>query len=292
MKTESSLMSFFRKLNMDPIAWSLRRIYCPVKKSDLVLELGSGSNPFFRSNVLCDAFAEDTPHRHFEKLIHDRPTVLAFAEDLPFKDDSFDFVIACHVLEHSEDPAKFLSEIQRVAKAGYIEVPDAFVERLTTYSVHRLEITDRDNGLVIRKKKGIIEDVEVSELFRHKAWEVFNGFFSKKPFHFHVRYYWNKDNGGIKYHIVNPEYKFDWDLRPLEGVVLKPSLKQNIKKIILLAIRKFLSQNRRNEKINLPSLMKCKACGYEKLLKEEDGLICGNCRNKYKINGHIVNTIL
>jgi SAM-dependent methyltransferase len=291
MKTESNLMIFFRRIKMDRIAWSLRRIYCPVKKTDLVLELGSGSNPFFRANVLCDAFAVDTPHRHFEKLIHDRPTVLAFAENLPFKDNSFDFVIACHVLEHSDDPDKFLSEIQRVGKAGYIEVPDAFVERLTTYSVHRLEITTRNNELVIRKKRGIIEDPEVSELFRHKAWEVFNGFFSKKPFHFHVRYYWSKDSGGIKYRIVNPEYKFDWDVRPLEGVVLKNSFKQIIKKSVLLFFRRFLSQNNRNKKINLANLLKCQVCGGANLLNKNESLVCQSCQKEYQIKDYILDTI-
>jgi SAM-dependent methyltransferase len=256
MREESGLMSFFRKIGMDKIAWSLRRVYCPVKPTDLVLEIGSGGNPFFRANVLCDAFDNNTAHRQFEGLIHDRPTVLAFAEDLPFKDNSFDFAIACHVLEHSEDPDKFLSEMQRVARAGYIEVPDAFVERLTTYPVHRLEITDRNHELIIRKKKAIIEDPEVSELFRHKADQVFNGFFSQKPFHFHVRYYWSKDTGGIKYHIVNPEYKFDWELINSSGAAAKLNIKQKIKKNILKCLRKFFSQTKRNKNIDLRALLK------------------------------------
>ena len=156
---ESASMRLFRGLGMDPIAWSLRRLYCPVSKTDLVLEVGSGGNPYWRANVLCDALWE-TSQRHFAKLIRDRPTVLAFTENLPFKDDSFDFVIASHVLEHSEDPGQFLEEIQRVGKAGYIEVPDALFERLSTYYMHRLEITDRDGTLIIRKKRDYIQDRE------------------------------------------------------------------------------------------------------------------------------------
>ena len=87
------------------------------------------------------------------------------AEKLPFKNECFDFVIASHVLEHSTNPTNFLSELQRVAKAGYIEVPDAFMERLTNYTCHRLEISEDDNGLVIKKKKDFIEDKESSQYF-------------------------------------------------------------------------------------------------------------------------------
>ena len=137
-------MDIFLKLKLDKLAWSFRRLHVPVDKDALVLEVGSGGNPYFRSNVLIDAYY-DTRERHYAKLIYDRPTVLGFVENLPFKDNSFDFVIASHVLEHSKDPAKFLSEIQRVAKAGYIEVPDAFFERLACYLDHRLEITDINN---------------------------------------------------------------------------------------------------------------------------------------------------
>jgi SAM-dependent methyltransferase len=256
----------------------------------LVLEIGSGSNPFFRANVLCDAFW-DTPHRYSEKLVHDRPTVLAFAENLPFKDNSFDFVIACHVLEHSDDPDKFLQELQRVGNAGYIEVPDALLERLTTYSVHRLEITDYDNQLVIRKKKGIKEDGDISELFQHKASKIFPEIFSKRPFHFHVRYYWSKEDGGIKYRIVNPDYKFDWEAPILPRIELKINLKQKIKKFILLIFRLFLSQNSRNKKINLVALLKCQDCGNNNLIRENDIISCIQCRRKYKINNQLVNTI-
>ena len=138
----SFLMDLALKFKMEKVAWSLRRLHCPVRPTDLVLEVGSGGSPYFRANVLCDAY-EVTQERFFVPLISDRPTLVAFAENLPFKDNAFDFVIASHVLEHSSEPEKFIAELLRVAKAGYIEVPDAFMERLTHYSFHRLEITDK-----------------------------------------------------------------------------------------------------------------------------------------------------
>lgn len=98
-----------------------------------------------------DAY-EETRERHWATLFHDRPTVLSFGENLPFKDKSFDYVISAHVLEHSPYPENFLAELQRVSRAGYIETPDAFMERINPYKDHRLEVTLRDSGLVMRKK--------------------------------------------------------------------------------------------------------------------------------------------
>ena len=109
---ESSLtMRFFKYfLNSDKYAWKFRRFHCPVDSTALVLEVGSGGNPYFRSNILLDAY-ENTRERHWAPLVSDRPTVLGFVEKLPFKDKVFDFVIASHVLEHSPNPVKFLTEI-------------------------------------------------------------------------------------------------------------------------------------------------------------------------------------
>ena len=99
----SPLMRFFKSIGLTKMEWSVRRLYCPVDKEALVLEVGSGGNPYFRSNVLIDAYA-DTRERHWAPLISDRPTVLGFVENLPFKDKSFDFVIASHVFEHTPYP--------------------------------------------------------------------------------------------------------------------------------------------------------------------------------------------
>ena len=283
MKSNSKIMQIFLKLKMDKMAWSFRRLHCPVDKDALVLEVGSGGNPYFRSNVLIDAYF-DTRERHYAKLISDRHTVLGFVENLPFKDNSFDFVIASHVLEHSKDPEKFLSELQRVARGGYIEVPDAFFERLACYLDHRLEITDINNELIIRKKKNYIQDREVYKLFQNKVSSVFTKIVGQNPFKFNVRYYWSKENGGIKYKIVNPDYNFDWEAPQTDKVYRKPTLVASIKQSVLKLARKYLSQNKRNQSIDLIPLLICPKCKSENLIKQgTQNVVCDTCNSIYPI---------
>lgn len=283
MKKNSKIMDFFFKLKLNTIAWSFRRLHCPVGDDALVLEVGSGGNPYFRSNVLIDAYF-DTRERHYAKLISDRPTVLGFVENLPFKDDSFDFVIASHVLEHSTNPERFLSEIQRVSKAGYIEVPDAFFERLACYMDHRLEITDIDNELIIRKKKNYIQDKEIENLFANKFKSVFGKVVSEHPFEFNVRYYWSKEEGGIKYKIINPEYEFDWESPVTEQVHRKATLIASIKQGVLKLARKYLSQNSRNKSISLDELIMCPSCKNSDFTKNgTKSITCNSCNTQYDI---------
>jgi ubiquinone/menaquinone biosynthesis C-methylase UbiE len=156
---------------------------------------------------LVDAY-EETQERHWDSLVHDRPTVLANGEKIPFKDNAFDFVNAAHVLEHTSDPASFLSELQRVARAGYIETPDAFMERINPYKDHRLEVTVRNNALVIRKKSKWVADAELVEMYEQRAkLQVTLNLIPKYPEDFHMRYYWNDK---IDYEVLNPEVDATW----------------------------------------------------------------------------------
>lgn len=270
------------------IKWSLRRISLNIHKNALVLEVGSGGNPYPRSNVLLDAY-EETRERHWEDLIHDRPTILSFGENLPFKDKSFDFVIAAHVLEHTPYPDRFLSEIQRVGRAGYIETPDAFMERINPYKDHRLEITVRDNNLLIRKKKHWIQDAEVNELYEQRAKMIIaEETIPRHPEEFHTRYFWSDK---INYTIVNPEVDADWSPPSAEEKYNGNSsmaLKVKFRLLILAIIRHVFSQRTRNSRLDILSLLKCPKCQSEEFERHKmDYIFCKSCDTKYKNSNNL-----
>lgn len=274
------MMRFFRKHGLHSVAWSLRRLHVPVPKSALVLEVGSGGNPYFRSNVLIDAY-EHTRERHYVPLVADRPTVLGYVENLPFQDKSFDFVIASHVFEHSSDPERFLSELQRVAKAGYIEVPDAFMERLNPYLDHRLEITVRNNRLNIRKKTVWCVDPELVELYENGANAIIAGkTIPSSPFEFHVRYYWS---GKIDYVIVNPDDDASWPSPESVCEPRKAPMRAHIQSLILNLIRRVFSQNTRNRNLDITTLLRCPTCMMGELQFEPTVSVCGGCGARYEI---------
>jgi SAM-dependent methyltransferase len=288
LSEESPAMRLMRKLGLEAVAWSLRRLHCPVDSRSLVLEVGSGGNPYPRANVLLDAYAQ-TRHRHWAPLVSDRPTVLGFVENLPFRDKAFDFVIACHVLEHSAAPERFLGELQRVAKAGYIEGPDAFFERINPYRDHRLEITVRD-GLVIRKKSGWQADRELVELYEQRAKRLIaHRIFPRHPFEFHVRYYWQDT---IDFAVVNPEEDCAWEAPPSPACESADQGKiRKARRVYLGILRWMFSQNRRNRSIDLLPFLRCPRCHGENLQLKTD-LVCSDCSCHYMIENHIPQMIV
>lgn len=278
-------MTFLKSLKLEALAWSFRRIHCPVDKKALVLEVGSGGNPYARSNVLLDAY-EHTRERHWAPLISDRPTVLGFVENLPFKDKAFDFVIASHVLEHSTDPEKFLSELERVAKAGYIETPDAFMERVNPYRDHRLEVTIRDEKLIIRKKRAWQHDAELVGLYEHQAkkW-VTSETIPNHPFDFHVRYYW-KDT--INFEVLNPEVDSKWQAPAEEqNSIISQSSKKSFRRASRNILRYLQSQNIRNKNLEITSLLRCPKCLHNNLDKSEEKLVCPSCDTIFDLSNGV-----
>ena len=277
-------------ISLRKIKWTLRRVNVAVDKNALVLEVGSGGNPYPRANVLVDAY-EETQERHWDTLVHDRPTVLANGEKLPFKDKAFDYVIAAHVLEHTSDPASFLVELQRVAKAGYIETPDAFMERINPYKDHRLEVTVRNNGLVIRKKPQWCADTELVELYEQRAkLRVTHKLIPEYPEDFHMRYYWHDK---IDYVVLNPEVDAAWQSVSASQKIQRSSVlgrtKSGLRQLWLSSLRWFFSQRSRNRQIDLSALLQCPTCGTSQFVEGQESVVCGACDAYYHYrNGVLV----
>ena len=268
--------------------WAIRRLTIHIPSGALVLEVGSGGNPYPRSNVLLDAY-ENTQERHWDPLIHDRPTVLTFAENLPFKDKAFDYVIAAHVLEHSPYPEKFLSELQRVAHAGYIETPDSFMERINPYLDHRLEVTLRDDCLVIRKKGSWAPDMDLVELYENRAKVLITReTIPRSPSVFHTRYFWRDK---INYRVINPEVKADWlpvGVEPCYVEKAKLPIKDLIRIGMLRLVRKMFSQTYRNSKLDIVPLMRCPRCSGDTLERRmANEIVCADCGAQYIVNQNI-----
>lgn len=100
----------------------------------LVLEIGSWEDVFPRADWILDINPYDTrkngsgrPERFSRDswVVGDVNRAEAWAG---FSDKQFDFVICSHLLEDVRDPLYVARQLNRVAKAGYIEVPTRFRE--------------------------------------------------------------------------------------------------------------------------------------------------------------------
>lgn len=285
MKEHSFLMKLFLALGMERVAWACRRLHCPVSRSALVLEVGSGGSPYFRSNVLIDAY-EESRERHWTPFVKDRPSVLGIGEALPFKDKAFDFVIASHVLEHSADPERFLLELQRVAKAGYIETPNAFMERINPYWDHRSEVMVRDGTLIVKKKPAWIVDEELVELYEHSAKSLIaKRTIPGNPFIFHTRFFWSHR---IPFRVLNPEVNASWPAPTVETSTRPPfSLRALIGRFGLASARLLFSQTKRNKGLNLSELMQCPVCGSSQLAFSPNEIACGDCQKTFDVSSGV-----
>lgn len=117
-----------------------------------VLDVGSGHQPNRRANVIVERYLSETIHRTTQKvdIPRDKHLIVADAQFLPFKEKSFNYVIASHIAEHIDDPTKFCSELQRVSKAGYIETPGPVTEFLMPTKSHKWIVENEEKTLIFR----------------------------------------------------------------------------------------------------------------------------------------------
>ena len=212
-----------------------------IKKSDKVIEIGPGHNPSFRSNMIVEKYIESDYHRCGEVKIYPHQTFInADGTDLPFRDSEFDYVICNQVLEHVDDPGRFIEEQSRIAKRGYMETPSLIGEMLFPKASHKWVILDIDGKLVLFEKS------KMPGNFENNYGELFLNYLPHQSLPYKIlwltegnlminRYEW-KDN--IDY-IVNPKDSYyssfftqKWTREMTEKIFPKRSVITEIHKII------------------------------------------------------------
>lgn len=145
-----------------------------IKSNDYVLEVGPGSSPFWRSNVLVDKYDnnDEVPIGNFGKgvqKLREKPFFKIKDNKLPFLDNSFDWLICSHVLEHVERESihDFCEELRRVSSKIYIEFPAVLYELTHDIEGHvNILLIKHSTIYFIEKKKFAFFSSEEKELLR------------------------------------------------------------------------------------------------------------------------------
>jgi hypothetical protein len=128
---------------------NVTRLLDTLSPEALVLDVGAWASPFNRAQWILDGEPFETrgyyrtfggpafqggEREWFSKETWVQRDICA-RDPWPFTDKQFDFVICSHTLEDIRDPLWVCSELIRVGKAGYIEVPSRVFE--STLGVER-----------------------------------------------------------------------------------------------------------------------------------------------------------
>jgi len=115
-----------------------QRILDRLRPEDRVLDIGGWARPFNRADYVLDQEPYETrgyyglpaqgggPERFTRETWIQRD--ICSREPFPFADKELDFVICSHTLEDIRDPLWVCSEMARIAKAGYLEIPSRAAE--------------------------------------------------------------------------------------------------------------------------------------------------------------------
>jgi hypothetical protein len=157
---------------------NVKRLIALLAPSDTVLDVGGWACPFNRAQWILDAEPYET--RGYYKTFGGPPSQggdqewfsastwaqrdICDRQPWPFADGQFDFVVCSHTLEDIRDPLWVCSELMRVGKRGYIEVPSREWEscrgvehpRLAGLSHHRWLIDMEGNRIRFLQKYHLI----------------------------------------------------------------------------------------------------------------------------------------
>lgn len=188
-----------------------REVVSRIGENDLVLDVGGAVLPFARADWMIDVVPfedisirgtkEGTPPRYSKDTyvqwdVCDR-------KPWPFKDKQFDFVLCSHLLEDIRDPIWVCSELIRVSKAGYIEVPSRLYETTMHGEIpgqagnthHRWIIdVDEKGGLRFAFKHGQVHSKYIN---KNKVPRVYDA-----PQNY-LQYFWKDKFDYYEHHLLN-----------------------------------------------------------------------------------------
>jgi ubiquinone/menaquinone biosynthesis C-methylase UbiE len=154
-----------------------RHIHAGIRNNETVLEVGSGHHPNIRSDVLCDKFLYDTRERNNVPLLIDRPIVIGDAEELPFKDNSFDAVFSGFTLHHLvNDINEIIKELKRVLKPkGFIFLiepnKDSLFEKFQR-TFHPYIYTENERAITIKELKEWFKEFDTTFWLEHLHYRI------------------------------------------------------------------------------------------------------------------------
>ena len=180
-----------------------QQITASLKATDLVIDVGGGMAAYPRADWIIDALPFEEQGKLLAEQDADRPVNfsreswvqfdLCNRQHWPFDDNQFDFAVCSHVLEDVRDPIWVCSEISRIAKAGYIEVPSRVLEqstgvehpKLAGYYHHRWLVSVQSGILEFRQKPHLLHVTPSAIVTKLGIWKEIN------PRHRIETYYWS-----------------------------------------------------------------------------------------------------
>jgi len=167
-----------------------------------VLDVGGSSAPFQRADFIIDVLPYSKIQWSQKRGASDRRLIeknyvqhdICSREPWPFDDKQFDYVFCSHVLEDIRDPIWVCSELIRVSKAGYIEIPSKLFE--TTF------------GLEAKGLAGATHHRWVIDVHNQKLRFTFKFFHIHYPFINNNRQHLNQDNNAM---LLRIEWENDFE---------------------------------------------------------------------------------
>lgn len=266
-----------------------------IKRSDIVLEVGSGDFPNIYSDILVDKYPLSNRCRNFDLKTNGKFLIAAEGEALPFSDKAFDFSISANAMTYSERPEDFMNELMRVSPRGLLILPTELNEILCDTPYHRWFINYVDGKLIFRPKR-----IERSFghffhlLYRNNI--LFREFWDKNISLFYIVVPWQDK---IIYEVQRDNFDSLIDLRNEEETLARLPLKSNpltlygrLKNILPNNLKYLLRKNLilfsrfPRPKIDIDKFIVCPICKNGVTISQEH-VECRNCGKLYPVKNKI-----